>query len=114
MCNTYVVENAIKDWLNLNEGLNAHFFGYKEHEYYHEGKGDWRPDLIDETGWTYEIKSPNCPKCEFDYENNSCHNAKEVLFYDRFEKQLWRLDYKNKKNNKLLAEIDIELPFPNK
>lgn len=56
MCNSYVAECAVKDYLTQT-GHKIEFIGRIEHEYFHPGPGSRDPDLIDELGTTFEVKS---------------------------------------------------------
>ena len=107
--NNYVIEKYLKDYFSRLADTNVKFLD-DDHEYFHAGEGTHEPDLIDDFGTTIEIKAGWYDVSNYDWVNNSNHNASYTFYYNKGNYKLYAMDY-NTKEAKFQRELIIMLPF---
>lgn len=114
-CNAYVAEMGIMWFINTYCNRKCEFVGNITHQYFHADSGESAADLrLDgPDGPTIEVKSGRHKVENFKFTDNRKHTATWVVFYDRYKKAVYLMDYKNKTYTKWW-DLDITLPFPDR
>lgn len=96
--NNYIIEMTISKKFSKH----LHFYDEQEHLFFHEGKGNNKPDMYDNDGFTYEIKrngsfiAGGVGAYELD-EKQNYHNADYVIIYQLLDSSVVIVDRRTEK-----------------